>query len=305
MRGKDWFLALCVVVIWGVNFVVIKVGVAEIPPLMLGALRFLLVVFPAAFFVPRPKIPFRLLFLYGLTISFGQFAFLFCAIKVGMPAGLASLVLQAQAFFTLLLCAIFMQEPLRLRHFCGMLIAALGIILIARGGLLTQNPGHLSLLGFVLTLLAALCWATGNMLNKIIAREAPGSSPLGLVIWSAFLPLLAFCAASVLLEGQQQITSAILHFSWRSFFSVIYLSGASSLLGYSVWSSLMARYETWRVAPLSLLVPVVGLIAAWLLLDEELAWIQILGALLVMLGLMVNLFLPAVRQWMHNRRVVQ
>ena len=102
MRIKDILLALCVVIIWGVNFVIIKLGVTALPPLLLGALRFVFVAFPAIFLFKRPKIPLKLLLIYGLTISFGQFAFLFCALRVGMPAGIASVILQSQAFFTLL-----------------------------------------------------------------------------------------------------------------------------------------------------------------------------------------------------------
>ncbi len=105
MSRKDGVLALLVVVVWGLNFVVIKVGLHNMPPLMLAGLRFMLVAFPAIFFVARPKVPLNLLLGYGLTISFAQFAFLFCAINFGMPAGLASLVLQAQAFFTIVLGA--------------------------------------------------------------------------------------------------------------------------------------------------------------------------------------------------------
>ena len=119
MTRKDGLLALLVVVVWGLNFVVIKLGLHNMPPLMLAGLRFLLVAFPALFFVARPKIPLKLLLGYGLTISFGQFAFLFCAIKFGMPAGLASLVLQAQAFFTIILGAFVFGERLQGKQLAG------------------------------------------------------------------------------------------------------------------------------------------------------------------------------------------
>lgn len=127
MSGKDMLLALCVVVAWGVNFVVIKLGLQNMPPFLLAGLRFALVAFPAILLVRRPAVPLRWILLYGMTISFGQFAFLFLAIKLGMPAGLASLVLQAQAFFTLLLGALFLAEKLRWNHIAGIIIATLGI----------------------------------------------------------------------------------------------------------------------------------------------------------------------------------
>ncbi|SOY52645.1 putativeE.coli eamA, predicted transporter; DUF6; putative permease (fragment) [Cupriavidus taiwanensis] len=133
MQARDRLLALAIICVWGVNFVVIKVGLAGVPPMLLGALRFLLVVFPAILFVPRPRVPWRLLLAYGATISLGQFAFLFYAMAVGMPAGLASLVLQSQAFFTLAIAALWLGEPVRWHNLAGMAVAAGGLALIGAG----------------------------------------------------------------------------------------------------------------------------------------------------------------------------
>ncbi|MCW2483605.1 EamA family transporter, partial [Candidatus Symbiopectobacterium sp. NZEC135] len=168
MSVKDWLLALCVVVAWGVNFVVIKVGLQGMPPFLLAGLRFTLVALPAVFFVPRPRLPLRWLVAYGMTISFGQFAFLFLAIKLGMPAGIASLVLQAQGFFTLLLGALLLGEALRWNHFLGIAIATLGMFVLAEGGMLNQTTTGLTLLTMLLTLGGALSWAFGNISNKVI-----------------------------------------------------------------------------------------------------------------------------------------
>lgn len=130
MSRKDGVLALLVVVVWGLNFVVIKVGLHNMPPLMLAGLRFMLVAFPAIFFVARPKVPLNLLLGYGLTISFAQFAFLFCAINFGMPAGLASLVLQAQAFFTIVLGAFTFGERLHGKQLAGIALAIFGVLVL-------------------------------------------------------------------------------------------------------------------------------------------------------------------------------
>ena len=156
MSVKDMLLALCVVVAWGVNFVVIKLGLQGMPPFLLAGLRFTLVAFPAIFFVRRPPIPLRWLVVYGMTISFGQFAFLFLAIKLGMPAGLASLVLQAQAFFTLLLGALLLAERLRWNHIVGIIIATLGMFLLATAGMEGQTSAGITLTTMMLTLSAAL-----------------------------------------------------------------------------------------------------------------------------------------------------
>jgi len=287
MTRKDGLLALLVVVVWGLNFVVIKVGLHNMPPLMLAGLRFLLVAFPALFFVARPKIPFRLLLGYGLTISFGQFAFLFCAINFGMPAGLASLVLQAQAFFTIILGALVFGERLQGKQLAGIALAVVGVLVLAEASL---NGQHVALLGFLLTLAAAFCWASGNIFNKKIMQLETRPAVMSLVVWSALIPILPFMAASYLLDGPTVMLHSLVTLDLITILSLIYLAFVATIVGYGIWGALLGRYETWRVAPLSLLVPVVGIASAALLLDEKLGALQLVGALLVMAGLYINVF---------------
>ncbi|OXH76756.1 EamA family transporter [Pantoea agglomerans] len=289
MSVKDMLLALCVVVAWGVNFVVIKLGLQGMPPFLLAGLRFTLVTFPAIFFVRRPPIPLRWLVVYGMTISFGQFAFLFLAIKLGMPAGLASLVLQAQAFFTLLLGALLLAEKLRWNHIVGIIIATLGMFLLATAGMEGQTSAGITLTTMMLTLSAALSWGLGNITNKIIMRNR--SVPImSLVVWSALVPIVPFFACSLLFDGQAAIVYSLLHIGLQTVLALFYLAFVATIVGYAIWGNLLSRYETWRVAPLSLLVPVVGIITAALVLDEHLSGQQMLGAVVIILGLLVNVF---------------
>ncbi|NYS31785.1 MULTISPECIES: EamA family transporter [unclassified Pantoea] len=289
MSVKDMLLALCVVVAWGVNFVVIKLGLQGMPPFLLAGLRFTLVAFPAIFFVRRPPIPLRWLVVYGMTISFGQFAFLFLAIKLGMPAGLASLVLQAQAFFTLLLGALLLAEKLRWNHIVGIIIATLGMFMLATAGMEGQTSAGITLTTMMLTLSAALSWGLGNITNKIIMRNR--SVPImSLVVWSALVPIIPFFACSLLFDGQAAIVNSLLHIGLQTVLALIYLAFVATIVGYAIWGNLLSRYETWRVAPLSLLVPVVGLMTAALVLDERLSGQQMLGAGVIILGLLVNVF---------------
>lgn len=289
MSVKDMLLALCVVVAWGVNFVVIKLGLQGMPPFLLAGLRFALVAFPAIFFVRRPPIPLRWLVVYGMTISFGQFAFLFLAIKLGMPAGLASLVLQAQAFFTLLLGALLLAEKLRWNHIVGIIIATLGMFMLATAGMEGQTSAGITLTTMMLTLSAALSWGLGNITNKIIMRNR--SVPImSLVVWSALVPVIPFFACSLLFEGQAAIVNSLLHIGLQTMLALFYLAFVATIVGYAIWGNLLSRYETWRVAPLSLLVPVVGIITAALVLDEHLSGQQMLGAVVIILGLLVNVF---------------
>lgn len=287
MTRKDGLLALLVVVVWGLNFVVIKVGLHNMPPLMLAGLRFLLVAFPALFFVARPQVPFRLLLGYGLTISFGQFAFLFCAINFGMPAGLASLVLQAQAFFTIILGAVTFGERLQGKQLAGITLAVFGVLVLVESSL---NGQHVALLGFMLTLAAAFSWACGNIFNKKIMLLASRPPVMSLVVWSALIPILPFMAASWLLDGPQAMLQSLVNIDLTTTLSLVYLAFVATIVGYGIWGTLLGRYETWRVAPLSLLVPVVGLASAALLLDEKLSALQLLGAVLIMAGLYINVF---------------
>ncbi|MEH6492561.1 EamA family transporter [Halopseudomonas sp.] len=281
MTPRDLGFALLVILVWGLNFVVIKLGLDELPPMLLGALRFTLAAIPAVFFIRRPQIPLRWLLAYGLTISFGQFAFLFSAMSAGMPAGLASLVLQSQAFFTLLFAALVLGERIRAHNLIGLLIAATGLLLIG------INSGiGMTLAGFILTICAAAMWGMGNIITKRVGQV----DLVSLVVWGSLVPPLPFLAMSLWLEGPQQIGEALSHLSLQSVLALIYLAFGATLLGYGLWSRLLSRYPAAQVAPFSMLVPVIGLSSAALLLGEQLSELQVWGTLLVMGGLTVNVF---------------
>jgi O-acetylserine/cysteine efflux transporter len=280
MSPKDLLLALVVIVAWGLNFVVIRVGLDGLPPMLLGALRFVLAALPV-FLVRRPDLPWRWLIAYGATISLGQFVFLFEAMANGMPAGLASLVLQSQAFFTLAFAALFLGERMRGASVLGLLIAGGGLLLIG-----LQTGHSTSLLGIVLTLVAASMWAMGNVLTRKFGKI----NLMGLVIWGSLIPPVPFFLLSLWLEGPQRIEQALLNIGTSSILSLLYLALVATLLGYGLWSRLLSRYPAGQVAPFSLLVPVVGLSSSAWLLGERLSTLQWVGAALVMLGLLVNVF---------------
>ena len=292
MRPKDLALALLVILVWGVNFAVIKVGVVGIPPLLLGALRFMLAAFPAALFLKPPKVPLRLYLAYGLTISVGQFAFLFSAIHVGMPSGLASLVLQSQSFFTLLLAAWWLKERWQANQMAGLLLAAVGLVLIGSATGVAQGTTqdvHMPLLGFLLTIAAAVMWACGNIVTRAVGRYGP-MNQLAFVVWASLVPPLPFLGLSVWLEGPDAMLRALQHIDLTAFAAIAYLAWAATLLGYGLWTHLMSRYPTNRVAPFTLLVPIVGLTTGWVVFGEALRPIHFAGGALLMAGLLVNVF---------------
>lgn len=281
MTPKDLLLALLVIVVWGLNFVVIKVGLQGMPPMLMGALRFMLAAFPAILFVRRPQVPLRWMLAYGMTISVGQFAFLFYAMYVGMPAGLASLVLQSQAFFTLFFAALFLGERLRGSNLFGLLVAASGLLLIG-----LQGGQAMTLAGFALTIAAASMWALGN----VVTRKLGKVNLVGLVVWGSLIPPLPFLALSLWLEGPELISQSLRSLGLDSLLVLAYLAFGATILGYGLWSRLLSRYPASQVAPFSLLVPVVGISSAALLLGERLGGLQMLGAALVMVGLLINVW---------------
>ncbi|MGP8305554.1 EamA family transporter [Vibrio sp. YIC-376] len=287
MSLRDRLLALTIVLVWGVNFVVIKVGLQGMPPLLLAGLRFALVAFPALLFIPRPKVPLKWIVAYGLTISFGQFALLFWALNVGLAAGLASLLLQAQAFITLGFGVLLLKEKIRVHNAIAVVTAAGGIYLLAAA----QHDGAASLTGLTLILIlgAATCWALGNITNKVIMQNYAVPT-MSLIVWSALVPFSAFAITSYFIEGPEVIQSSLANMQWHNLFSIVYLSLLATIVGYGGWSYLLSRYATALVAPLSLLVPVFGLLSAWVLLDENLSLYQVIGVFVIALGLVINVF---------------
>ncbi|WP_050476197.1 EamA family transporter [Herbaspirillum rhizosphaerae] len=284
MRSSHLALVLLVILVWGVNFAIIKVGLNGVPPMLLGSLRFILAAFPALLFLRPPKVPLRLYLAFGLTMSVGQFAFLFSAIHVGMPSGLASLVLQSQSFFTLLLTVLWLREKWRANQLAGLLLAAGGLMLIG-----SAHGASMPLLGFLLTIAAAAMWACGNIVSRAVGRYGP-MNQLAFVVWASLVPPLPMFALSWVMEGPAAIGSALQHMSLQSFAAVAYIAWASTLFGYAVWNFLIARYSVNRVAPFTLLVPLVGLTTGWLVFGEALQAIHFIGAALLMVGLIVNLF---------------
>jgi O-acetylserine/cysteine efflux transporter len=283
MQRRDILIGLVVVTVWGLNFIAIKLGLRDVPPLLLGALRFLLACFPIIFFLPRPPIPWLWLIALGLSINLGQFALLFLGMKVGMPAGLASLVLQSQAFFTVLVAVAWFGEQWSWNNLAGLALAACGMAIIG-----FQQGGEMTAIGFGLTLAAAACWGIGNVIMRRAMLGVPAFSMLSLVVWAGAVAILPLTILSWWLEGYDAWVAAYHTPTWTSLFSLIYLSFFATLLGYGLWGKLLSRYPAAVVSPLALLVPIVGISSSALLLGEAISLWQSFGALLVMAGLIVH-----------------
>ncbi|WP_437677099.1 EamA family transporter [Sorangium sp. So ce131] len=285
MTWKDRLVALAIVAVWGFNFVVIKWGVSGIPPFLLGGLRFSAVVALGMSFVRRPAIPWRWLGLYGLTVGFLQFACLFTAIRVGMPPGLASIVQQSQAFFTMLIALVWQKERFTGWQLSGLLVGGSGLWLI--GGM---GVADIPLLGFVLTLLGAFSWAVSNVVVRAIVRAGHQPDVMGMIVWSGLFPIAPFFLVSSLLEPSRIVWADVL--TVKSLFAVGYLAVISTLFGYGQWSKLLSRHPANQVAPYSLLIPLVAVLSSWLVLGERLSFWQVTGGTVLLSGLAINVLGP-------------
>jgi O-acetylserine/cysteine efflux transporter len=276
-------LAVAVIAVWGSNFVVIKLGLAQLPPLLFAALRFALAALPLVFILPRPAVPWRNLAGYGLAIGLGQFGLLFLAMTRFISPGLASLLMQAQAFFTIALAMWLTHERLRPFQAIAALVAALGVVVI-----IVHTDSHTTPLGVLLTLAGALCWGIGNT----ISRSAGKVNMLAYVAWSSLFAAPPLLALSLLFEGWPAIAASITHADWQAWAAVVWQSVGNSIFGYGAWGWLLARYPAASISPFSLGVPVFGMTAAALWLGEPMPPWKWLAAALVLAGLAISVLWP-------------
>ncbi|MFC4588235.1 EamA family transporter [Sphaerisporangium corydalis] len=276
MRPLHSVIALAVAVVWGVNFVVIDVGLQHFPPLLFAALRFTLVALPAVFLVPRPAIAARWIVAVGLFLGAAQFGLLFTAMHLGLPAGLSSLVLQAQVIFTLGIAAVALDERPSRRQLLGVAVASAGILVIAVG-----RGAQAPLLPLLLALGAAASWGVAN----VCVRRAEAPAGPGLLVWSSLVPPLPLLALSMVVEGPGAITGAFATFHPDSLAALAYVVVLSTFGGFGAWNALLRRYPTSTVAPFTLLVPVVGMASALLWLGEVPSTAELAGGAVVLAGL--------------------
>lgn len=282
MTPRHSGLALLVAVLWGVNFVAIDLGLhpdgAQMPPLLFVAMRFALVVFPCIFFIRKPDVSWNAIIGVGLLMSAGQFGLLYLAMALGMPAGLASLVLQAQVLLTVLLAAGILAERPTRRQLAGVVLGIAGLAVVAVGRSLVAP-----LLPLLIVLAAALSWAGGN----IVARKAKAASGLGLVVWSGAVVPLPLTGLSLLVDGPAAVSDALVQLQPVTMLSALYTAVFGSLVGYGIWNRLLGLYPSSAVVPFTLLVPVVGMTTAWLVLAEVPSAAEVAGGLLLLAGVAI------------------
>ncbi|MGY4903785.1 EamA family transporter [Streptomyces sp. 900116325] len=275
MRPLHIALAALVAAVWGVNFVVIEVGLGHFPPLLFSALRFLVAALPAVFFVGRPKVAWKWIVGVGLVLGVAKFGLLFIGMDRGMPAGLSSLVLQVQAVFTALFAALALGErPGRVRVL-GMAVALAGI------GVAAVDEGASGpVLAFVLVIAAAACWGVSNVLTR---KAAPLDS-LNFMVWVSTVPVLPLLGLSLLFEGWDRDADALAALDWSGVGIIVYVAWITTVFGFGAWGFLLRHHPASSVAPFTLLVPVFGMSSAALLLDESVSPLRWCAAALLVGG---------------------
>jgi O-acetylserine/cysteine efflux transporter len=275
--ARHVLLALAVAVLWGVNFVLIDIGLRDFPPLLFVALRYGLVAVPAVFFIARPPIPLRYVVSIGLFVGAATQGLLFVSMHVGMPAGLASLVIQAQALFTVALAVAFLGESPGPRQLAGGAIAVggIGVIAAARSG------HHVPLGALALCIAGAAAWGVGN----VLIRVAQPPNALALLVWSSLVATVPLTALSLWLEGPARVGDALSSASLAGIGALLYVVVVATVFGFGSWTWLLRRYPASKVAPFSLLVPVFGIASAWAALGERPDRLELIGAGIVMCGL--------------------
>jgi O-acetylserine/cysteine efflux transporter len=278
-------LALAVVAVWGTNFVVIRWALDELPPLLFATLRFFFAVVPAVFFLKRPNVPLSHLAAYGVLIGVGQFGLLYIAMGHDISPGIASLVVQAQVFFTILLAMAFDRERIKAVQIAALALAVSGICVIGWFG-----GGDATILGLILVLGAALSWACGNH----VAKQGGKVNMLAYVVWSSLFSVPPLLALSLMVEGVDRITSGLANADFVAWAAVIWQSAGNTMFGYASWAWLFARHPTSQIAPMALAVPVFGMGASALVLGEGLPVWKLAAAALILAGLAINLAAPAI-----------
>jgi len=279
MSPRHIALAVLIAALWGFNFVVIRFGLDAFPPLLFNGLRFAVASLPFLLFLRQPGVAWRWVIGTGIVLGVMKFSLLFLAMNNGLPAGLASVVMQAQALFSVVFAALLLQERPGALQWGGLSIAAIGL------GVIGLDMGlEASFAAFAIAMAAAACWGFAN----ILTRKAAAPQPLAFMVWVSAIPPLPMFGLSWVFEGEAAIAAAFASLDLKGVVSVLYIGLLSTTACFAAWSLLLRQYTASVVAPFTLLVPVFGLASAALVLGEAPSTLKVGGAALILLGLMVN-----------------
>jgi O-acetylserine/cysteine efflux transporter len=289
MRAIHVGLALLVVAVWGSNFVVIKHALKEFQPFFFATLRFFFSALPFAFFIPRPKVAWKWLALYGTFLGAGQFGLLFYAMRSDLSPGMASLIIQFQVFFTILLSVIYFAERVSGPALAGLILAASGLVVIA-----FHLDASVTLKGMIVCVFAAFFWGCANIVVKRAAVEAKVRvNMLAFVVWSSIFAIAPLLILTLAFEGAESAWVSLIHADWVAWLAVAWQALGNTLFAFAAWSILLTRYDAAVVSPYALLVPVFGMGSSALLLGEPLPGWKLTAAVMVLAGVALGTLVPA------------
>jgi O-acetylserine/cysteine efflux transporter len=288
LPASHLLLALAIVAVWGTNFVVIKVSLESFPPFLFAALRYIFALLPVVFFMPKPKVSWVNLCIYGLATGLGQFGVMYFAIDGRISPGLASLVIQTQVFFTIGFAMFFAKEGLKLYQAVAVAVAMTGLAIIA-----LHTDAMTTFLGLALVVFAGLSWGVANT----VSRRAGAINMLSYVVWASAFSIPPLLIISLLFEGGvSHLWEITLVAPMGAWIGVLWQAWGNTLFGYAAWGWLLSKHPAAVVAPAPLLVPIFGMGASAFFLGETLPDWKIMAAGLVIAGLVINLFWPALRE---------
>ena len=278
MNAKHVVMAFFIVVLWGLNFVALKIAVLSLPPIFLAGLRFLLISIPWIFFVEKPKVSKRQFITLPITLGVLQYSLLYYGMSTGLSAGLSAVILQTQSFFTVIMSTILIKEKPRLNEILGLLIGALGVII-----LLINNNGDFKIEAVLIILAAAISWGIANIQLKNLGNV----NMVSFLIWISPFAAIVLFIISFILEYDLVLNIDFSNVEIKVFLSIFYTAYLSTVIGFTMWQYLLNKYKSIQITPYGLLVPVTGSIFGYIILSEVLEIYQIIAGIVIIIGLMV------------------
>ena len=278
MSTKHVVMAFSIVVLWGLNFVTLKIVVLSLPPIFLAGLRFFLISFPWIFFVPKPKVSNKQFFSLPITLGVLQYSLLYYGMSTGLSAGLSAVILQTQSFFTVIMSAFLIKEKPSLNEIIGLIIGILGVII-----LLTYNDGDFKLEAIFIILAAAISLGVANIQLKNLGNI----NMVSFLIWISPLAAILLFIISFILEYDLLLKIDFWNIEIKVFLSIFYTAYISTVIGFTMWQYLLNKYKSIQITPYGLLVPVTGSIFGYIILNEVLEIYQIISGIIIIIGLMV------------------
>ena len=274
-------MALMVPLVWGMGFVFAKVAINHFPPILLMAFRFALTAMVLVWFVPVPYGNLKNIFNVAIVAAAIQYSLTFTGLA-GLEAGLASLVVQLEVPFLVLLGALVLKENPGLQKWAGIIISFLGVVLMTQQDSLNGSLGSVCLV-----VAGCFVWACG----QVMIRKLKDIGGLQVTAWVAVFATPQLFIMSAIFESGQ--ITAIQNANDMVWLTVIYLGLVMTCLGYYLWNTLIRRHDVGTVAPFLLLLPLFSLIGGMLFLGEEPTADKLLGGVVILLGVAIITIRPA------------